>query len=204
MGSIARHSTVPSLSLSDLSRESGVRLKDSASSVGPSASAVDAGSSVSSFTSPNKASFLERKLQSERDAARNEIKRLRLAAATASSAGASQRRPGPARYGGESRRTGGGDPRAQNFCRDFNSPAGCHREICKFKHACSKVWTGTGVHAATRATLPSSITRKGPRGSLPSLRLASSLQENTSGQSTSCARNLLLTPPSTVRRPRPH
>jgi len=126
-----RQATIP-LALSDVSRScqpSHVQF-DSASSVGPSASAVDTGASVTS-----KASDRERRLQSERDRLMNENKRLKSEAPSQHSGGGNFSR---ARYGGSSRRLGGGDSRSTQICRDFNSPAGCERDNCKFRHACNK------------------------------------------------------------------
>lgn len=118
------------ISLSDFSRAStntpSVAHFDAASSVGPSASAV--GSNTSRPVSDR-----ERKLQSAHDRLLHENKKLKAAESHASSNASSR-----SRYGGNSRRTGGGDPRSSNICRDFNSPAGCEREQCKFKHVCSK------------------------------------------------------------------
>lgn len=127
----------PSVTLSDITHDTAgsYRSRDAASSVGPSASLVDTPSQLGPH--PGKASALERRLQSERDTARNELKRLRQSSDT--SQVQSGRRNGSIRFGGDSRRSGGGDPRSNYICRDFNSQNGCDREQCKFKHICSKV-----------------------------------------------------------------
>lgn len=123
---------VPTAQLSDVARSaSSGAYFDTASSVGPSASAVET-SHVSSSTS--KVSERERRLQSDRDRLLHENKRLKAASeGNVSNAGSSR-----ARFGGNSRRTGGGDSRSSQICRDFNSPSGCDRESCRFRHVCSK------------------------------------------------------------------
>lgn len=128
----------PTLALSDVTADNptNFRSRDATSSIGPSASMVDAASYTSAAPSHGKASMLERKMQSERDSARAELKRLR---SVLDSSNANPRRNNPVRYGGDSRRSGGGDPRSNHVCRDFNGPNGCERENCKFKHVCSKV-----------------------------------------------------------------
>lgn len=124
-----------SVALSDVHRSAGAPstlLLDAASSIGPSASAVDAVG--------QKASDRERRLQSERDRLQNANKRLKGTPSNSgySSSGGGNNGQSRVRFGGNSRRCGGGDPRSVQICRDFNSPAGCDRDNCKFKHVCSK------------------------------------------------------------------
>lgn len=122
------------------------------SSVGPS---VSAAGSFSSGNQRRLQSEQEKKLQSERDRLRSEleaVKRQRLHAVPDSrsgGAGTGERSV----FGGNSRRMGGGDPRASQICRDFNAPNGCQRSACKFKHACDRTRAdgrvcGDGRHCA--------------------------------------------------------
>lgn len=125
----------PAMNLSDIPRAGSVIAGtqfDTASSVGPSASAV--GYSESVHSSGGKASERERRLQSERDRLQHENKKLKAT----SEASSFQSNSGRTRLGGNSRRSGGGDPQSSQICRDFNAPAGCDRASCRFRHVCSK------------------------------------------------------------------
>ncbi|MGA1354701.1 MAG: hypothetical protein ACO32I_08035 [Candidatus Limnocylindrus sp.] len=78
------------------------------------------------------------KLMSERDRALNNenSKRARTGPPATSS---TSRDPPPGRtiYGGHSGITGGGKSSSEHHCRSFNQAAGCWREVCNYRHACS-------------------------------------------------------------------
>lgn len=76
------------------------------------------------------------KLMSERDKAINDSKRHRPSTALPSSA-ARDPPPGRTVYGGTSGITGGGKSSSEHHCRSFNQTAGCWRETCNYRHACT-------------------------------------------------------------------
>lgn len=109
------------------------------STVGPSVSEVGQSSRASASSFGNKrqrraVSERERRLQSERDRLSNELSKRQAVGASSSSASS-----GGVTYGGTARRMGGGDPRASQVCRDFNTSNGCSRASCKYRHVCDRV-----------------------------------------------------------------
>ena len=83
-------------------------------SIGPSASEVGG----------KRPTELERRLQSDLDKEKNRTKNRERDVKQ------------KVTYGGAGRVMGGGNKRATEICRNFNSAAGCYRKECSFKHAC--------------------------------------------------------------------
>lgn len=112
-----------------------------ASSVAPSGS-VSRAHSASGDSSQQEVERLKKlasKFQSERDHARQDLKKQRRGGGSSPSA----RSDGGGRdqqtvYGGQSGRSGGGDSRGSQICRHYNMTSGCFRSSCSYRHVCDK------------------------------------------------------------------
>jgi len=126
-----------SLDQLDSSFQSSGRSNYAASSVAPSDS-VSRAHSAKSQQEVERLKKLASKFQSERDHARQDLKKQRRGGSPPSSRGNGGGRDQQTVYGGQSGHSGGGDSRGSQICRHYNMTSGCFRSSCSFRHVCDK------------------------------------------------------------------